>query len=91
MTALRQRMLEDMQVRNFSPHTQSTYVLQVAQFARHFQQSPEGWFTRWSQRVDRSLQKSGFTNVGGNTWQLPALAVTNQNRLPATNRPASSL
>ena len=42
MTALRQRMLEDMQVRNFSPHTQSTYVLQVAQFARHFQQSPEG-------------------------------------------------
>jgi site-specific recombinase XerD len=35
-------MLEDMQVRNFSPHTQSTYVLQVAQFARHFQQSPEG-------------------------------------------------
>jgi integrase/recombinase XerD len=42
MTALRQRMLEDMQVRNFSPHTQSTYVLQVAQFARHCQQSPEG-------------------------------------------------
>ena len=42
MTALRQRMLEDMQVRNFSPHTQSTYVLQVALFARQFQQSPEG-------------------------------------------------
>ena len=41
MTSLRQRMTEDMQVRNFSPHTQATYVLQVALFARHFQQSPE--------------------------------------------------
>jgi site-specific recombinase XerD len=42
MTALRQRMLEDMQVRNFSPHTQTSYVQQVSRFARHFQQSPEG-------------------------------------------------
>jgi integrase/recombinase XerD len=41
MTALRQRMLEDMQLRNFSPHTQSAYLQQVAQFARHFQRSPE--------------------------------------------------
>ena len=41
MTARRQRMLEDMQVRNFSPHTQCSYVQQVSQFARHFQQSPD--------------------------------------------------
>jgi site-specific recombinase XerD len=41
MTPLRQRMLEDMQVRNFSPHTQTSYVQQVSQFARHFQKSPE--------------------------------------------------
>jgi site-specific recombinase XerD len=34
-------MLEDMQVRNFSPHTQTAYVQQVARFARHFQQSPD--------------------------------------------------
>jgi integrase/recombinase XerD len=31
-----------MQVRNFSPHTQTSYVQQVSRFARHFQQSPEG-------------------------------------------------
>jgi integrase/recombinase XerD len=41
MTSLRQRMLEDMQVRNLSPHTQRSYVQQVSQFARHFQKSPE--------------------------------------------------
>jgi integrase/recombinase XerD len=41
MTPLRQRMLEDMQVRNLSPHTQASYVQQVAQFARHFSQSPD--------------------------------------------------
>ena len=41
MTALRQRMLEDMRVRNLSPQTQSSYVLQVSLFARHFGRSPE--------------------------------------------------
>lgn len=41
MTILRQRMIDDMQVRNFSPHTQASYVLQVSQFARHFGRSPD--------------------------------------------------
>ena len=42
MTPLRRRMTEDMQVRNFSPHTQNSYVQQVSLFARHFSKSPEG-------------------------------------------------
>src|SRR5262249_49891352 len=41
MTPLRQRMMEDMQVRNFSPHTQSTHVLQVSLFARYFSKPPD--------------------------------------------------
>jgi integrase/recombinase XerD len=41
MTSLRQRMIGDMQVRNLSPHTQTSYVQQVSLFARHFRQSPE--------------------------------------------------
>ena len=41
MTPLRQRMIEDMQVRNLAPHTQSTYILHVSLFARHFHKSPE--------------------------------------------------
>ena len=40
MTPLRQRMIEDMQVRNLAPLTQKTYVEHVARFARHFQKSP---------------------------------------------------
>lgn len=41
MTPLRTRMTEDMQVRNLSPHTQTSYVQQVSLFARHFNKSPE--------------------------------------------------
>ena len=42
MTQLRQRMLEDMQIRNFSENTQQSYLMQVSLFARHFRRSPEG-------------------------------------------------
>ena len=41
MTPLRKRMTEDMQVRNLSPHTQTSYLQQVSLFARHFHKSPE--------------------------------------------------
>ena len=40
MASLRQRMLEDMQVRRLSPCTQRTYVETVARFARYFDRSP---------------------------------------------------
>jgi integrase/recombinase XerD len=40
MTPLRQRLLEDMQIRNLSVNTQRSYVEQISRFARHFNQSP---------------------------------------------------
>jgi site-specific recombinase XerD len=41
MTFLRQRMTEDMQVRNLALNTQTSYLQQVSLFARHFNKSPE--------------------------------------------------
>ena len=41
MTPLRQRFLDDMRIRNYSPRTIEAYVAGVARFAKHFGRSPE--------------------------------------------------
>jgi hypothetical protein len=41
MTPLPRRMIDDMQIRNLAPPTQTSYVQQVSLFARHFGQPPE--------------------------------------------------
>lgn len=40
MTALRQRMIEDMQLRGFAKTTQRSYVHYVSEYARYFRRSP---------------------------------------------------
>ena len=40
MTALRQRMMEDLQIRNYAPSTVKAYIRGVADFAKHFGKSP---------------------------------------------------
>ena len=41
MTQLRQRMIEDLQLRGFAPKTQEAYLRAVRQLAKHFKKSPE--------------------------------------------------
>jgi hypothetical protein len=41
MTALRQRMVEDMQLRGLSPKTQEGYLRAVRQLAEYCQKSPD--------------------------------------------------
>ena len=41
MSPLRRRMIDDMQIRNLSAHTQRAYVSKVFGFASHFRKSPE--------------------------------------------------
>jgi integrase/recombinase XerD len=40
-TPLLQRMIEDMKIRNLSPHTIKAYVERIAAFAKHFGKSPQ--------------------------------------------------
>jgi integrase/recombinase XerD len=41
MTSLRQRMIEELQMRNLSPHTQTAYIQQISRFSRYFAKSPD--------------------------------------------------
>jgi hypothetical protein len=41
MSALRQKMIEDMQLRGFAVRTQEAYLLAVRQLARHYHKSPD--------------------------------------------------
>ena len=41
MTPLRQRMLEDMAIRNLADNTQSSYIQQIVSYAKHFHRAPE--------------------------------------------------
>ena len=41
MSPLRQRMIEDMTIRNLSPATQQSYIYAVSRFSRYFKASPD--------------------------------------------------
>jgi integrase/recombinase XerD len=64
MTPLRQRMLDDLRMRNLSPHTQEASIRAVAKFAQHFRCSPD--------QLDRSHVREYLLHLvqGGASWSL---------------------
>jgi integrase/recombinase XerD len=64
MTPLRQRMLDDMRMRNLSPRTQETYIRAVIKFAEHFHKSPD--------QLDRYQVREYLLHLvgGGASWSL---------------------
>jgi integrase/recombinase XerD len=66
MTPLRQRMIEDMRVRNLSPATQRNYLAATSQFARHFGRSPadpEQVRVYLNHLVDRAISSAYFNVI----------------------------
>lgn len=66
MNPLRQRMTEDMLVRQLAPKTQTSYIQQVSAFARYFNKSPEllgpeDIRTYQLYLIDRGLSPSSLT------------------------------
>lgn len=70
ISPLRQRMLDDMALRNMSSNTQKVYTQAVANYARHFGQSPEKLGIEDVRRyrlhlVDRGLKASSIYPIVG--------------------------
>jgi hypothetical protein len=62
MTPLRQRMIEEMTLRNLAPRTVQVYVEHVAKFAKHLGKSPEkleDQEVRPRQAEDETTSRSG--------------------------------
>lgn len=69
MSGLRQRMVEEMQVRRYSQRTQESYVSWVAQLAQHYGKSPEQISSEELRQyfvyltVERKLSRSSVTTA----------------------------
>ena len=73
MTTLRQRMLEDMQIRNLSPRTQNQYLVSVSAFAKHLGKPPD---RLWPEEI-RSYELFLFHENGWPSWGSIELVGTN--------------
>ena len=70
MTPLRQRVLDDMRMRNLSPNTQDAYLRAIAAFAQHFGRSPD--------RLDATHVREYLLLIirRKKSWQRPVMIAT---------------
>ena len=73
ISPLRQRMIDDMTVRNFAPNTMVNYLKQVSYFARHFGRSPERLGPEQIRSYQIYLAKEKRVSVSTSTVAVSAL------------------
>ncbi len=69
MTRLRQRMIEDMQLRGFSERTQEAYARAVRQLAAHYGKSPD-------QIIEEELRQYFLYNKNVRKWSRAASTIS---------------
>ena len=73
VSPLRQRMIDDMLVRNFAPNTMVCYLKQVSYFARHFGRSPDRLGPEEIRSYQIYLTKERKVSVSSRTVAVSAL------------------
>jgi site-specific recombinase XerD len=73
VTPLRQRMIDDMMVRNFAPNTIVCYLKQVSYFAQHFGRSPDRLGPEEIRRYQIYLAKERNVGISSRTVAVSAL------------------
>ena len=73
VSPLRQRMIDDMTVRNFAPNTMLAYLKQVSYFARHFGRSPDRLGPEEIRSYQIYLAKERKVSVSSRTVAVSAL------------------
>ncbi len=83
MTILRQRMIEDMQLRGLVAHTQRGYIAHVAAFARYFDRCLQCWIPKRSGNTFFILINGKKMSPEGINQQVSALKFLYHNALNA--------
>ena len=73
VTPLRQRMIDDMTVRNFAPNTMLCYLKQVSYFAQHFGRSPDRLGTEEIRSYQIYVAKERKVGISSRTVACSAL------------------
>src|SRR5260370_39415812 len=75
VSPLRQRIIDDMMVRNFAPNTMVCYLKQVSYFARHYGRSPDRLGAEEIRSYQIYLAKERKVSVSSRTLAASALRV----------------